>query len=115
MWVVHYVPQAQFDLYFRWPFNVVARQLEGRVSRLVYRGRPMVAVSPSTRAEMRRTLGFRGPVFIVPNGVNPLPASHVLRSPTPAIAAVTRLVPHKQLHLLVEAGPGLLPRRPPLP
>jgi glycosyltransferase involved in cell wall biosynthesis len=112
--VVHHVHQAQFDLYFRWPFNLVARQLEGRVSRLVYGGRPMVAVSPSTRAEMRRTLGFRGPVFIVPNGVNPLPASHVLRSPTPAIAVVTRLVPHKQLHLLVEAVPDLLGRWPDL-
>ena len=110
--VVHHVHQAQFDMYFRWPFNLVARQLEGRVSRMVYRGRPMVAVSPSTRAEMRRTLGFRGPVFIVPNGVNPLPASHVLRSLTPTIAVVTRLVPHKQLHLLVEAVPDLLGRWP---
>ena len=112
--VVHHVHQAQFDLYFRWPFNLVARQLEGRVSRLVYRARPMVAVSPSTRAEMRRTLGFRGPVFIVPNGISPLPASPVPRSPSPAIAVVTRLVPHKQLHLLVEAVPTLLGRWPDL-
>ncbi len=112
--VVHHVHQAQFDMYFRWPLNLVARQLESRVSRLVYRGRPMVAVSPSTRAEMRRTLGFREPVFIVPNGLSPLPASHALRSPTPAIAVVTRLVPHKRLHLLIEAVPDLLGRWPDL-
>jgi glycosyltransferase involved in cell wall biosynthesis len=112
--VVHHVHQAQFDMYFRWPLNRIARLLEGRVSRIVYGDRPLVAVSPSARAEMRRKLGFRGPIFIVPNGLNPLPASHVLRSPTPAIAVVTRLVPHKRLHLLVEAVPDLLGRWPDL-
>ena len=83
---VHHVHQAQFDLYFRWPVNQVARLLEGRVSRRVYRGRPLVAVSPSTRAEMRRQLGFRGPVLIVPNGVDPLP---------PARASVSRPRPSR--------------------
>ena len=69
--VVHHVHQAQFDMYFRWPLNVVGRLLEGRVSRRVYRDCPLVAVSPSTRAEMRRQLRLRGPVYIVPNGIDP--------------------------------------------
>jgi glycosyltransferase involved in cell wall biosynthesis len=106
--VVHHVHQAQFDMYFRWPLNRVGRLLEGRATRRVYRDRPFVAVSPSTRAEMRRQLGLRGPVHIVPNGIDPLPPSRVPRSPAPAIAVVTRLVPHKQLHLLVAAVPDLL-------
>ena len=112
--VVHHVHQAQFDMYFRWPLNHLGRLLEGRATRRVYRDRPFVAVSPSTRAEMRRQLGFRGPVHIVPNGIDPLPASPAPRSPTPAIAVVTRLVPHKQLHLLVAAVPDLLGRWPDL-
>ena len=82
--VVHHVHQAQFDMYFRWPLNHLGRFLEGRATRRVYRGRPFVAVSPSTRAEMRRQLGLRGPVHIVPNGIAPLPPSQVPRSPTPA-------------------------------
>jgi glycosyltransferase involved in cell wall biosynthesis len=112
--VVHHVHQAQFGMYFRWPLSTVGRLLEGRVTRRVYRGRPFVAVSSSTRAEMRHQLGLRGTVHIVPNGVAPLPPSRVPRSPRPTIAVVTRLTPHKQLHHLVEAVPELLRQRPDL-
>jgi glycosyltransferase involved in cell wall biosynthesis len=112
--VVHHVHQKQFDLYFRWPANRLARLLERRISRRVYRGRPLVAVSPSTRAGMYRELGFREQVHIVPNGIEWPPASSAPRSPTPFIAVVTRLVPHKRLNLLVEAIPELLPRWPDL-
>jgi glycosyltransferase involved in cell wall biosynthesis len=112
--VMHHVHQAQFDMYFRWPLNRVGRLLEGRAARRVYRGRQFVAVSPSTRAEMRRQLNLREPVQIVPNGINSLLTSYPTRSSTPAIAVVTRLTPHKQLHHLVEAVPDLLHRWPDL-
>jgi glycosyltransferase involved in cell wall biosynthesis len=112
--VIHHVHQAQFDMYFPWPVNRVGRLLEGRVSRRVYRHSPLIAVSPSTRAEMRHQLGLRGPVCIVPNGIDPLPAGHGSRSRTPHIAVVTRLVRHKQLHLLVEAVPDVRRRWPDL-
>jgi glycosyltransferase involved in cell wall biosynthesis len=112
--VVHHVHQAQFDIYFRWPLNHVGRLLEGIATRRVYRGRLFVAVSPSTRAEMRRQLRLREPVQIVPNGIALLAGSPPPRSPSPAIAVVTRLTPHKQLHHLVEAVPDLLHRWPDL-
>ena len=112
--VVHHVHQSQFDMYFRWPLNYVGRLLEGRVSRSVYGDRPLVAVSPSTRAEMRCELGLRGPVHIVPNGIDLPQPTCMTRSPRPAIALVTRLVPHKQLHHLVEVVPDLLRRWPDL-
>ena len=112
--VVHHVHQAQFDMYFRWPLNYVGRLLEGRVTRRVYRHRPFVAVSPSTRAEMRRQLGLRESVYIVPNGIDPPPPGQAPRSPAPSIAVVTRLTPHKQLDHLVQAVPELLRRWPDL-
>ena len=94
--LAHHVHQAQFSMFFPWPVNSVGRLLEGRFSRHVYCGRPLIAVSPSTRAEMLRQLGFRGPINIVPNGIGPSLPSSMPRSPTSAIAVVTRLVPHKQ-------------------
>jgi glycosyltransferase involved in cell wall biosynthesis len=112
--VIHHVHQRQFDMYFRWPMNHVGRLLEGRVSRRVYGDRPMVAVSPSTRAEMRRELRLRGPVHIVPNGVDAPQPSSVDRSSSPSIALVTRLVPHKQIDHLLEVVPELLRRWPDL-
>ncbi len=112
--VVHHVHQAQFGLYFRWPVSQVGRLLEGRVSRRVYRDCPFVAVSPSTRAEMRRQLDFHGPVAVIPNGMDQVAGRPAPRSPAPAIAVVTRLVPHKRLHLLVDAVPDLLRHWPEL-
>jgi glycosyltransferase involved in cell wall biosynthesis len=112
--VVHHVHQRQFDMYFRWPVNHVGRLLEGRVTRLVYHDAPFVAVSPSTRAEMRHQLGLRVPIHIVPNGVQTLHRSDLPRAARPVIAVVTRLVPHKRMHLLVEAMPALLRRWPDL-
>jgi glycosyltransferase involved in cell wall biosynthesis len=112
--VVHHVHQAQFGMYFRWPVSQVGRLLEGRVSRRVYRDCPFIAVSPSTRAEMRRQLDFHGPVAVVPNGLDQVAGRPAPRSPAPAIAVVTRLVPHKRLHLLVDAVPDLLRHWPEL-
>lgn len=112
--VVHHVHQEQFDMYFRWPFNRLGRFLEGPATRRVYGERPFVAVSPSTRTAIRRQLGLRGPVHIVPNGIDPLPPGRGPRSQAPAIAVVTRLAPHKRLNLLVGAVPSLLRRWPDL-
>ena len=112
--VVHHVHQRQFDMYFRWPLNHFGRLLEGPVSRWVYGRRPLIAVSPSTRADMRSQLRLRGAVHIVPNGIDPPRPDRIPRAARPAIAIVTRLVPHKQLHHLVDAVPELLRRWPDL-
>jgi len=63
---------------------------------------------------MRRQLDFRGPVSVIPNGIEQSRGPAAARSPAPAIAVVTRLVPHKQLHLLVDAVPDLLRHWPDL-
>ncbi|MFG2334395.1 glycosyltransferase family 4 protein [Streptomyces sp. NPDC048604] len=115
--VIHHVHQRQFDLRFHWPLNAVGRLLEKQISRLVYRGRPVVVVSPSTREGARRELGFPNPIHIVPNGA-PRPAADPRdlppRSRTPAVTVVSRLVPHKRVDLLVEAVPMLLRSHPDL-
>jgi len=106
--VIHHVHQDQFDVYFDWPLNVLGRVLEKQVSRVVYRERPIVAVSPSTREDVRRRLGFRNPIFIVPNGAPPAAPTTVPRCAAPTIAVVNRLVPHKRIDLLIRAIPALV-------
>ncbi|MGW0121213.1 glycosyltransferase family 4 protein [Streptomyces sp. NPDC003327] len=114
--VIHHVHQHQFDVRFRWPMNAVGRALEKQVSRLVYRGRPVVVVSPSTREGTRRELGFGNPIHIVPNGSPYEPAAEPLgeRSATPAVTVVSRLVPQKRVDLILRALPALLRRLPDL-
>ncbi|PWW59548.1 glycosyltransferase family 4 protein [Actinokineospora spheciospongiae] len=106
--VVHHVHQDQFGAHFSKPVAAVGRFLEGPVSRRVYRDRAMVAVSPSTRRDMRTRLGARGPVFIVPNGNEPSVLRAGPRDPDPTIVLVSRLVAHKRVDLLLRALPEVL-------
>lgn len=68
---------------------------------LTYGQRTIAAVSPSTRLELRRRLGFTGPIFVVPNGTINVPSTIGPRDPDPTITVVTRLVPHKRVDLLL--------------
>nr|WP_236705723.1 glycosyltransferase family 4 protein [Frankia sp. ACN1ag] len=143
--VLHHVHQKQFPLYFPGPVAKVGQLLEAPGSRLVYRRRPVVVVSPSTRAQAREVLSLPGPRFLVPNGVTaavpspattavPSPATAAVSSPmtaagmassgdaadpaagrpaaAPTIVCVGRLVPHKRLHLLLDALPTLVAAHP---
>lgn len=112
--VIHHVHQEQFALHYPPRVARLGRLLEGPVSRRIYGRRPIVVVSASTRAQVRRLLGFTGPIHIVPNGVAVRDAPSVRRSATPIIACVTRLVPQKRLHLLIDMLPGLRARWPEL-
>jgi len=99
--VVHHIHQEQFGTRFGPVMAAVGRLLEGPVSRAVYRGRPVVAVSPSTREGVRHRLRMRGPIHIVPNGLDATSPIRAPRDPDPTIAVVSRLVPHKRVDLLL--------------
>ncbi|GAA0294125.1 glycosyltransferase family 4 protein [Kineococcus aurantiacus] len=113
--VVHHVHTEQFALHFSWPFSRIGQFLEGPASRRVYGARPVVAVSPSTRRDVRRRLRLRGPIHVVPNGTAHAPAVPAgTRSATPHVVVVSRLVSHKRFDLLLEAVPELLAAHPDL-
>jgi glycosyltransferase involved in cell wall biosynthesis len=112
--VIHHVHQEQFDLRFGWPLNSVGRALEKQLSRYVYRGRPIIAVSPSTRHELRSRLGFSNPIYLVPNGAPAPISARQPRAANPTIAVVNRLVAHKRIDLLLRAIPALVSRWPEL-
>jgi glycosyltransferase involved in cell wall biosynthesis len=113
--VLHHVHQRQFPLYFPGPAARVGQLLESDGSRRVYGRRPIAAVSPSTRAEAREVLGLAGPRHLVPNGVTPAPTGpRPEPAGAPAIVCVGRLVPHKRLHLLLDAVATLRARWPSL-
>jgi glycosyltransferase involved in cell wall biosynthesis len=99
--VVHHVHQDQFGMRFGPVLAAVGRFLEGRGTQAVYGERPIAAVSPSTRQELRRRLRFRGPIHIVPNGNSSTPEVRSPRDPEPTITIVARLVPHKRVDVLL--------------
>lgn len=102
--LIHHVHQEQFTMYFPPPMAKFGRWLERTASRTVYGSRAICTVSPSSRAEIRRSLGLRGPIYLVPNGSATVDAGLVrVRSATPTITCVGRMVAHKRWHLLIEA------------
>ena len=107
--LIHHVHQEQFALYFSPGMAAVGRWLERRGSQLVYRDRAVCAVSPSSRTEIRRRLGLRGPIFVAPNGTDELspPLDAMARSLTPTVACVGRLVPHKRWDMAVDVAAQL--------
>jgi glycosyltransferase involved in cell wall biosynthesis len=112
--VIHHIHQKQFDVRFRFPLNSIGRLLEKQASRMVYRGWPIVAVSPSTREGMRRDLCFRNPVHIVPNGGPGLRPQAAPRSDVPSLVVVSRLVPQKRVDWLVRSVPRIAAQLPEL-
>jgi glycosyltransferase involved in cell wall biosynthesis len=100
--VLHHVHQRQFPLYFPGPAAKVGQVLEADGSRRVYGRRPVAVVSPSSRDEAREVLGLAGPRYLVPNGVTP-PGQEWAKATVPTIVCVGRLVPHKRMHLLLDA------------
>ncbi|MCQ8772049.1 glycosyltransferase family 4 protein [Streptomyces telluris] len=107
--LIHHVHQGQFALWFPRPVAGFGRWLEGRGSGLVYGRRAVCAVSPSTRAEIRRWLAVRGPVHFAPAGLDPVPPAGRprQRAAAPRIVCVGRLVTQKRVDRLVRAVPAL--------
>ncbi|MCC3778439.1 glycosyltransferase [Streptomyces sp. UNOB3_S3] len=107
--LIHHVHQGQFALWFPRPVAGLGRWLEGRGSGMVYGRRAVCAVSPSTRAEIRRGLAVRGPVHFAPAGLDtpPPPTAPRHRAPAPRVVCVGRLVTQKRVDRLVHAMPAL--------
>lgn len=103
--IVHHVHQAQFAVHFPAPVAAFGRWLERVAMRRVYRRHVTAAVSPSTRDEMRRQLGWTGDIRILENGAD-VPAAADLdpgAKDADRIVVLGRLVTHKRVDLVLDA------------
>jgi len=103
--LIHHVHQSMFAQHFRFPLAQLGRWIERVGNRLVYGRRTIAVVSPSSRTEVRRVLGLRGPVFVAANGQEPLVVPGARRAESPRLVCVGRLVPHKRWDLLLRVLP----------
>ncbi|WP_443075581.1 glycosyltransferase family 4 protein [Streptosporangium sp. NBC_01469] len=107
--LVHHVHDRQFYAFFpRWLARIGCF-VEGPVARLVYRRRPTVTVSESSRNELRERLGWLAPIQVVPNGspVARLVASGGDVAGDPAVVYLGRLVGHKRVERVVDLAGDL--------
>jgi len=114
--VLHHVHQEQFRTYFPAPLAWLGRTLERVVMPFVYRRRATVAVSDSTRQEMRSQLGWSGPVGILGNGARSVAEVDglALGKDVERMVVLGRLVPHKRVDVVLRALNTLRAERPDL-
>jgi glycosyltransferase involved in cell wall biosynthesis len=111
--VVHHVHQRQFAAHFPAPAARLGQWLERVAARWCYRNHRTVAVSASTREEMRSQLHWPGSIGVLENGAD-LPRSE----PDPTnkdprrVVVLGRLVRHKRVDLVIEAVAALSEHRP---
>jgi glycosyltransferase involved in cell wall biosynthesis len=113
--VMHHVHQEQFRTYFPRPVSDLGRFLEGWLMPRVYRHVRTIAVSSSTLTEMRRQLGWRRPVEIVPNGADQAQEPDVdgaAASEPDRLLVLGRLATHKRIDAVVRAVAVLAEERP---
>jgi len=126
--LVHHVHTDQWAMQFPKAVAAVGRAIETRAMPAIYRNRTFVAVSSST-ADALRMIGVRDDrIRIIENGVDIPPGPLPPKSTEPLYLSLSRVVPHKRLHLLLRAwevaarsvpgrlviagdGPGLEPLR----
>lgn len=102
--VMHHVHLDQFGVHLPAPLAWWGRFLERRVMPLVYRRRRTVAVSQSTRDEMRTRLGWTGEIDLLPNGADAPAEGLALAGASPRrLLMLGRLVAHKRCDLVLRA------------
>jgi glycosyltransferase involved in cell wall biosynthesis len=101
--LVHHVHREQWPVVYPGLTGRIGWWIERRVAPRLYRHCQYVAVSRATRNELRQ-LGVRGPrVAVVHNGTDPVVHVDPGKAPTPTVATVGRLVPHKQVEHAIDA------------
>ena len=101
--LIHHVHREQWPVVYPGLIGRIGWFIESRVAPRLYRRSQYVAVSRATRAELQ-TLGVRGArIAVVHNGTDPVLPVEAGKSPTPMVAVVNRLVPHKQVEHAIDA------------
>lgn len=111
--LVHHVHREQWPVVMGPGLATLGWALESRCAPKVYAKSLVVAVSETTRDELR-TLGYVGDVRVVYNGTEMPGIQRARRSAHPRLAVLGRLVPHKRVEHALEVVARLRPEFPDL-
>ena len=101
--LVHHVHREQWPVVYPGLMGRLGWWIESRLAPRLYRKSRYVAVSSATREELIELGVDRDRISIVHNGNDPAPFVDAVRSPTPRMCVVGRLVPHKQIEHAIDA------------
>ena len=110
--LVHHVHREQWPVVYPGRSGQVGWWIERRLAPWLYRRQQYVAVSSATRDELAELGVDPSRTAVVHNGTDPYVHVDPGKSPTPLVAVVGRLVPHKQVEHAVDAVLALRARHP---
>lgn len=101
--MVHHVHGEMWRMTLPPRLAALGNFIESKLAPPLYRRTPIVTPSESSKHEMVEVMGFSpAMVTVVQPGIDPRFKPGGEKSPTPLIAAVGRLVPVKQFHVLID-------------
>ena len=112
--LVHHVHREQWPIVFGRLGGALGWWLESVVAPLLYRKSRYVTVSKATADELVELGIDAARITVVPNGIEPAPPVTSVRSATPQLAVLGRLVPHKRVEHAIKVLARLLERWPDL-
>jgi len=95
--LVHHVHAEQWRIIYPGLAGRIGWFVESRLVPLLYRGRPFLTVSDASARDLAAIGIDAEQITVVRNGLAALPPEVVEESPTPRLAVLSRLVPHKQI------------------
>lgn len=101
--LVHHVHREQWPVVYPGATGRVGWWIERWLAPRLYRRCQYVAVSRATRRELIDLGVDASRIAVVHNGTDPITAGKAVRSSTPSICVVGRLVPHKQVEHAIDA------------
>lgn len=105
--LVHHVHREQWPVVYGPVRSRLGWWVESRLAPRLYRGSQYVAVSEATRSELVGLGVESGRIEVVRNGVQAGNQHCGVRSSTPRILVLGRLVPHKQVEHVIRAAAAL--------
>jgi len=113
--LVHHVHREQWQIIYPGVRGRIGWWLESEFAPWIYRNRPYLTVSESSRADLIRLGIAPERIEVVCNGIDlPHPSRLLPRSATPRLCVLGRLVPHKQVEHALEVLATLAPALPEL-
>lgn len=95
--LVHHVHAEQWRIIYPGLAGRLGWFVESRVVPLLYRGRPFLTVSDASARDLAAIGLDPARITVVRNGLASVPVDVAVESPTPRLAVLSRLVPHKQI------------------
>jgi glycosyltransferase involved in cell wall biosynthesis len=112
--LIHHVHREQWSIVFGPRAARVGWWVESRLGPYLYRKSRYVAVSDATRLDLAELGVEPSRVTVVHNGTPRLSEPRLRRSETPRVVVLGRLVPHKQVGVVLAAAAALRERHPDL-